>query len=716
MTTGSATASTLPVCWFESVSVSWLLAGVVKKEIELRAGPSAQPQRNKFAGVESTPPQRVSSLGAASTGRARRICAKLKQAVPMVRASEQTGRLACRFGGRLAGACVATALMMLSAAAWAVDRSADKREPTVQPWVTMSLGTLGVPAIPQAFLQVGSSMLTLDVVDDTHLLLTFSSRGLVPRDPSDSPDEECRMVAAELVELPTGKILARADWKMHDHGRYLWRLGRGRFMVRKKNDLFLLTPEARLHTDDPLRLAPFPSRPGIPVSAMISPDKGMVTVETIAPKAKDMVVPSKNGMVVTDPRQVVMVDFYRVSGGDAPDVPLTLQPAGVVKAPQPVLLPMDGDGYLWPDDGGHGRWPVSFNEFGGREVKITQLDSSCQPRLQMVSRFEFLAFTCRTSDSRSRMQSYGMDGHETWEETLNGTFGVPEMVFAPDAGRFAMSRIISSTGDLLLGSMIPDGATQEMRVYQTESGDLLLKVPMTPVTRFAENFDLSDDGLVAAVVNAGAVLVFRLPPPSAEDVKELELARSFSPPRSEAQVRLNRMEEGADSAPPTTDMASAGVVAPGAPGAPSRQGSAQGAVPAAAAEAKKEDVSLTTSGPGAGGGKPAAVDESTSSISDAEALAAMRKVAGGSSVKADGGDAAAAAGPAASQARVADPAVAAETAATKNVAGPTGDPAADSAADDPGSEPTARRKPPTLLEPGETVEKVKSPTQQSSSK
>ena len=32
-----------------------------------------------------------------------------------------------------------------------------------------------------SFLQVGSSMLTLDMVDDTHLLLTFSSRGLVPR-------------------------------------------------------------------------------------------------------------------------------------------------------------------------------------------------------------------------------------------------------------------------------------------------------------------------------------------------------------------------------------------------------------------------------------------------------------------------------------------------------------------------------------------------------
>lgn len=637
----------------------------------------------------------------------------------MVRASEQTEGSACRVGSRLIGACVAAALVMLSAAAWGAERNADKRETTLQPWVTMSLGTLGVPAIPQAFLQVGSSMLTLDVVDDTHLLLTFSSRGLVPRDPTDSPDEECRMVAAELVELPTGTIVARADWKMHDHGRYLWRMGKGRFLVRRKNDLFLLAPEARLHTADPLRLLPFPKREGIPVSAMISPDKSMLTVETIAPKTKDTVLPSKNGIIVSDPRQVVMVDFYRVSGGDAPDVPLKLKMAGVVKAPQPVLLPMDGDGYLWPDDAGHGRWPVSFNEFGGRDVKITQLESSCLPRLQMVSRFEFLAFTCRTSDTRSRMQSFGMDGHETWEETLNGTFGVPDIVYAPEAGRFALSRIVSSTGDLMLGSMIPDGASQEVRVYQTESGDLLLKVPTTPVTRFAENFDLSEDGLVAAVVNAGAVLVYKLPPPSAQDVKDLALARSFSPPASEAQVSLAKMVEADEAqagAPPATNVASAAT--PVAPGAGSAAASAApapaapAAAPVPSAQAKKEDVSLTTGGGGGGGGiaaaggKAAAADAASSSISDAEAMAAMRKdAAAGSSAKAAAGDAAGG-----------DPAIAAETAATRSVAGPSGDSPSDDSAADAGSDDAVRRKPPTLLEPGETVEKMKSPASQQSSR
>jgi hypothetical protein len=547
----------------------------------------------------------------------------------------------------------------------------------------MSLGSLGVPSIPVSFLQVGSSMLTLDLVDDTHLLLTFSSRGLVPRVPGDPPDDEDRMVAAELVELPTGRIMARTDWHMHDHGRYLWRLGKGRFLVRTRHELFVITPEARLKTEDPLRPMGFPAREGMPVAAMISADKGIVMVETVAPQKKGKIDTAGPGVIVADPRPVVMVDFYRLRGGDAPGTPLSMAGAGVVRAPAPIMLPMDADGYLWASDPRHGAWPVSFNEFGGREVKIANVDSSCAPRLQMVSRFEFLAFTCKGSDARVQVKSYGMDGHETWEETLSGTYGTPELAFAPEAGRFALSRIVSPTPDLNFGNVVPDGATQEVRVYQTESGDLLLKVPTAPVTRFAENFDLSEDGMVAAVVNAGVVQVYKLPPPSAQDVKDLTEAKSFSPPLSEAPVRFARLEgkSGEGDEPESTsvapDVAAAMTPDPGS----GRPLGAGGGAPVAAAvhpagaaggsDSGEGGVAVAAAGAGvtkaSAGGASA---DSTDGITDAEALAALAKTHSAAKV---------------------EPAAKTESS---------------------GDAETGARKPPTLLEPGENVEKVKAPSQQ----
>ncbi len=559
----------------------------------------------------------------------------------------------------------------------------------------MSLKSLGVPSIPSSFIQVGSSMLTLDMVDDTHLLLTFSSRGLVPRVPNDPPDDEDRMVAAELVELPTARIVERTEWHMHDHGRYLWRLGKGRFLVRTRHELFVITPKARLETKDPLRPMAFPTREGHPVFAVVSPDKEMVMVETVAPKKKGNIDTGAGGVIVTDPRPVVMIDFYRLSGGDAPDSPIKITGAGVVRAPAPMMLPMDADGYLWPSDGKHGAWPVSFNEFGGREVKIVNVDSSCPPRLQMVSRFEFLAFTCKGSDARVRVKSYGMDGHETWEDTLSGTYGIPELAFAPEAGRFALSRIISPSGDLNFGSVIPDGATQEVRIYQTESGNVLLKVPTNPVTRYAENFDLAENGLVAAVVNAGVIEVYKLPALSAQDVKDLQEAKTFSPPVSQAEVNFARLETHGE-------------------------GNATAGNPPAArdvAAAMRPDVGSTPGMGGAGVAPPAPTGPPLGGSNALTGTAAPSASQGGLAVAPPGAEVTKASEPAANPVSSPDSITDAQALAALEHREPATTPSPAKAEpvakkDDAGDADAGKRRPPTLLQPGENVEKVKAPAQQ----
>ena len=550
----------------------------------------------------------------------------------------------------------AAGAMLWGARAWGAQKP-NKQQP--QPWVTISLRSLSVPAPPEAMVRVGASILTLNLVDATHVLLTYGSRGLVPRVPGDPPDDEDRIVRADVVELPSGRVIATKDWHLHDHGRYLWRLGHGRFLVRSQHTLFMITPGALLQTADPLKPTAFPSRDGIPLGAMISPDKVMVTVETALEPKRGGAQATDRALVVQDAKPQVMVDFYRLTGGDETGQPVKLSAAGLVRAPDALLLPMDNDGYLWPGDPKRGQWPLTFNEFGGREVKIGTVDSSCAPHLQMVSRFEFLAFTCAGPGARTRMKAYGLDGHETWEDSLGGTYGQPEFAFAPAAGRFAMSRISSVVEDLdeFQGAAVLEGATQEVRVYQTESGDLLLKVPTSPVTRFAENFDVSEDGMEAAVLNGGAIEVYKLAPPSKQDVKDLEEAKSFSPPASDAAVRFARLETPVDEAKGDVATANASEGA----------GAGGGAGAAKVRPAADED-----------GGGPAAVAGDVTKASDVTKAAARDGSGGG-----DGSGVAAGAGAG---------------------AGAADGQTAQANGDAPEATP---RKPPTLLGPGETVESAK---------
>ena len=80
-----------------------------------------------------------------------------------------------------------------------------------QPLVTIPLDSLGFQALPQRNLLGGSSMITLDYVDSTHLLVTFHARKLIRRIPGDPPTDEDRNVDALLLELPSGRALARTE-------------------------------------------------------------------------------------------------------------------------------------------------------------------------------------------------------------------------------------------------------------------------------------------------------------------------------------------------------------------------------------------------------------------------------------------------------------------------------------------------------------------------
>lgn len=464
-----------------------------------------------------------------------------------------------------------------------------------KPWVTLPLESLGFYGVSRPFLEAGASMLTVHFVDDEHVLITHSLRTLVPRRKEATENEDARLVGADLVALPSGKVLAHTVWHTHDHGRYLWNLGRGRFLLRIGKELSVIAPLSRLATKEPFEPLKFPDRGGSPAAVMLSPDGDLLTVETQVREHKPkrlVFAPTAEDREEERRAHEVVIDFYRLSGDGSEASPLRVSAAGALRAPEAIALPLDADGYLWIGESRRGQWPVVFHEFGGKAESIAPVLSSCVPRLQLVSRSQFLAFACQGTEDRVKLEAFGFDGHENWEESLSASVAPSTFAFAPEAGRFALSRIVESFVPNTDPAAASSTSAQEIRVYQTESGDLLLRIQATPAVKAPENFDLSADGRLFAVVRGAKLELYELPKASSRDLKDLAEARQFAPPPGSGPVHIGVLTgHEAPAAGAAADTAGRSV-APANPAAGATAGTGTNAVVGAAS-----GVTTTTPGP-----------------------------------------------------------------------------------------------------------------------
>ena len=92
-----------------------------------------------------------------------------------------------------------------------------------------------IPVEPLGFFAPGAiyqgqreSLVSLDFLDEDHLLFTFHAPGLIRREGNPAAENE-REIRAMVLTLPTGTVDAEALWTVHDRGRYLWMLNGGHF-------------------------------------------------------------------------------------------------------------------------------------------------------------------------------------------------------------------------------------------------------------------------------------------------------------------------------------------------------------------------------------------------------------------------------------------------------------------------------------------------------
>lgn len=463
---------------------------------------------------------------------------------------------------------VVAVLALVVSSAGATQKNA-RKDGAIEPSTRITLASIGVPVPSVNLLKQGMSLLTVDVIDDTHLLVTFATRDLVPRIEGDPLTDEDRILGGEVVELPSGKVLAKTKWHVHDQSRYLWPLGHGRFVLRIRDELSMFEPGHDLQGPGAFQRVAVPHGRGMPVGLIAAMNGEIVSVITQEP------APKQEGVKVSlgdsgdnQPKPVYDITYLRIKPGSSASEMATMEPAGGFRADIPLVVPMDGDGYLWDEESSHrhGEWAVTFNGFDGKVHPGGTLDSTCIPKLKMASRSEYVAFTCRGGMDGQTLRSMGLDGHETWEEDFGGFDEAPAFVFAPAASRFAMSVLrtttepgeLNTTGNITGTTPAPSETNQEVRVYQNASGDLLARVALSPTFRVPENFDLSPDGRVLVTVQDDAINVFSLPALSKVDEQDIAEVMAFAPPVTTAEkVSFPRLFEAGSTKAAETASATA---------------------------------------------------------------------------------------------------------------------------------------------------------------
>ena len=415
------------------------------------------------------------------------------------------------------------------------------KTPQVQ---TISLAELGFQAVPPRLLLGGDAMYTLNYVDDGHLLVTWTTRGLIKRRDDSEANDEDRNVAAVLLEAPSGKVLARTEWHLRDHRQYLWALGHGHFMLRIRNELLVISPMEHLAAGKAFEEQVFLSLRREIAHISVSPMGDLLTLET-EPLAIQVGIkgsPAAAGATqtvtpVTEPsKPQVQINFYRLrETGEK----LELEAAGVVLARDLVELPVNAEGFLDVSLESAGVYLFDFQEHGGKRLELSPYDTSCIPRARFVSASEFIAFGCTTGVDKQQMAGFNLKGEENWIAAFPNRHVFPYVIAAPAAGRFALSRTVVSGLYLDLDHLTPEQvAGQEVTVLQSYDGRQLLKVTATPFQRAGGNFDLSPDGLGFAVVHGDKVDLYRLPALTKQDVGEIKASAGYAPARNEARIDM----------------------------------------------------------------------------------------------------------------------------------------------------------------------------------
>jgi hypothetical protein len=373
---------------------------------------------------------------------------------------------------------------------------------------------LTIPVEPLGFFAPGAiyqgqreSLVSLDFLDEDHLLFTFHAPGLIRREDNPAADNE-REIRAIVLALPTGAVDAEALWTLHDRGRYLWMLNDGHFLLRDQNALQLGDPS--------LELRPSLQFQGPLLWLEMNPAQDLVATDSREPAGSKPQSDTAHG-TATDSAWITSDEVKLYA---QPDIVLRIvrRPTGQVmlvsRTRTTVHLPINSEGFVETLRGKVHEWELNLSYFKGGNRVIGRLDSMCAPSVEFVSNPEVLITTCNPDNSRW-MVAMSTDGKRLWNVAKPPTQIWPRLIMAPNGTRLARETLLVNHEVNTFSPLSFDDVNgQLVEVYDAISGKVDLTAPASPILDGGGNVAISPSARRVAILDAGAIQVYELPAPA----------------------------------------------------------------------------------------------------------------------------------------------------------------------------------------------------------
>jgi len=381
-------------------------------------------------------------------------------------------------------------------------------KPSQPPAFAIPVEPLGYTAPGPLYLGQRNALASLDFLDENHLLFTFRVPGLIHRQlqSGETVEGDERQIRAVVLALPLGNVQAEALWTLYDRSQYLWMLKNGHFLLRIADTV--------QQGDATLDLKPLLRFPGPVLSMQMDPSQRFLVTNSHEPGK----TPEKPGRVPTPAEAEAAMDSDADQRPGQPEIIVRIlhrdsgQVMLVSRVRATVNLPINVDGYLEALRGRGLDWVLNLNYFTGGSTVLGHVDSTCAPQSEFISQREILVTGCAPSGAH-KLMALATNGRPLWQDLAAPEQIWPQLIRSPDGSRLGWETLAVSRAVTAYAPLDRDAIKgQVVRIFDAATGKLALEAPASPILDVGGNVAISPTGRRIAVLNAGSIQLYELPP------------------------------------------------------------------------------------------------------------------------------------------------------------------------------------------------------------